>query len=163
ILENPVITDTNESQATVTFTSLQDMNGTVTLTITLTDDGGTDNGGIDSFTQTCQIHVKPVNDAPSFVAGPDLEVLNENGDSQTFSNCAGSISAGPENESNQNVSFVVTVKETLPVGLDFFNGEPAISADGNLEFILNPGVHGVVILQVYLADDGGTADSGVNV
>ncbi|MGI6458005.1 MAG: PKD domain-containing protein [bacterium] len=163
ILENPVITDTNESQATVTFTSLQDMNGTVTLTITLTDDGGTENGGIDSFTQTCQIHVKPVNDAPSFVAGPDLEVLNENGDSQTFSNWAGSISAGPENESNQNVSFVVTVKETLPVGLDFFNGEPAISADGNLEFILNPGVHGVVILQVYLADDGGTADSGVNV
>ena len=44
------------------------------------DDGGTDNGGIDtSPAQMFTITVDPVNDPPGFVAGPDEMILEDAG------------------------------------------------------------------------------------
>ena len=52
---------------TLTYTPAANASGTATVTIELTDDGGTANGGDDtSPTQTFTITVNAVNDAPSF-------------------------------------------------------------------------------------------------
>ena len=60
------------ADGTLTYTPAADANGTSTVSVKLTDDGGTGNGGDDeSATQTFTITVTPVNDVPSFTKGPD--------------------------------------------------------------------------------------------
>src|SRR5205823_13665520 len=57
---------------TLSYTPAPNANGSVTVTVSLHDDGGTANGGSDtSVAQTFHIAVTAVNDAPGFVVGPD--------------------------------------------------------------------------------------------
>ena len=53
---------------TLTFTAADDAEGAAELTIVLSDDGGTDDGGVDSSQSTSTVTVTAVNDPPSFVA-----------------------------------------------------------------------------------------------
>jgi len=54
------------TNGTLTYTLADDANGTSTFDVTVQDDGGTDNGGIDtSAAQTFTITVNAVNDAPT--------------------------------------------------------------------------------------------------
>lgn len=54
------------STGTLTYTPVDNANGSTTITVTLQDDGGTDNGGIDTTeAQTFTITVNPVNDDPT--------------------------------------------------------------------------------------------------
>ena len=62
-------------------------------------------------------------------------------------------------ENDQKLSFrVITDRPAFVV----FSEPPTLTADGNLSFTLLPGVTGVVPIRVTLADDGGTADYGVD-
>src|SRR5205823_1272811 len=59
----------------LTFTPAANANGNATVTVTLHDDGGTANGGVDSSApQTFTITVAAVNDAPSFTSGGDVKI-----------------------------------------------------------------------------------------
>ncbi len=56
------------SNGTLTFTPAANANGTATLTVTLHDDGGTANDGVDaSASQTFTITITSVNDAPTVI------------------------------------------------------------------------------------------------
>ncbi len=92
---------------TLTFTPANDANGSASVSVTLSDNGGTANGGDNSTTQTFTITVTPVNQAPSFVGGADDITLEDSGP-QTISHWASSISKGPSNESGQTLDFIVT-------------------------------------------------------
>src|SRR5439155_615975 len=60
---------------TLTFTPAANANGSATITLTLSDDGGTANGGVDtSAPQSFIITVTAVNDAPVFAPGADQTV-----------------------------------------------------------------------------------------
>src|SRR5262249_42595842 len=84
-----------DASGKLTFTSAPDAFGMATVSVSLHDDGGTANGGVDtSSIQTFTIDVTPVNDAPSFAKGPDETVLEDAG-AQSFAGWATSISAGP--------------------------------------------------------------------
>ena len=68
------------ANGTLTFTPATDANGSATITLTLSDDGGTANGGADtSAPQTFLITVSGVNAAPSFTKGADQTVLEDAG------------------------------------------------------------------------------------
>jgi len=55
----------NPSTGALTYTAAANANGTATVSVTLTDDGGTANGGVNtSAAQTFTITVNPVNDDP---------------------------------------------------------------------------------------------------
>ena len=55
----------------LTYTPAADANGTATVTLRATDDGGTANGGVDTGSNdTFTITVTAVNDVPSFTKGP---------------------------------------------------------------------------------------------
>lgn len=58
------------STADLSFTPTTDGFGTATITVTLTDNGGTENGGHDTFTRAFKVTVNPINDAPRFKFGP---------------------------------------------------------------------------------------------
>jgi hypothetical protein len=65
------------ADGTLTFTTAQDASGVATITIRIHDDGGTDNGGVDSSaTQSFTITVNSINDAPSLANG-SLAAVNE--------------------------------------------------------------------------------------
>jgi Bacterial Ig domain len=144
----------------LTFAPAPNANGTASITLTLQDSGGTANGGIDtSAPQTFTITVAAVNDAPSFVKGPDVNAFDNNG-AVTVNPWATAISAGPPDESGQTVAFQV-VGNSNP-GL--FAVAPAVSPTGVLTFtpaIVPPGTSTATI-TLQLKDNGGTANGGVD-
>jgi len=67
------------ANGTLTYAPVANVNGTATITLRLTDDGGTANGGDDTLTtQTFMITVTPVNDEPTVMA-PANQTIAEDG------------------------------------------------------------------------------------
>ncbi len=112
------------------------------------------NGGSDTI--TVNVTIEPVNDAPSFTKGPDQSVAVNSGQ-KVVSSWATAISPGPSNESNQNVSFVVSNNNS-----SLFSAQPAVSSVGQLTFTPASGQSGSATVTVYIRDDGGTANGGTN-
>lgn len=54
----------NVATGDLTYTPATYANGNATVTVTLTDSGGTDNGGVNQSSQSFQITINPVNDPP---------------------------------------------------------------------------------------------------
>lgn len=144
-----------DSDGTLTFTPAENANGTATVTVSLSDNGGTDNGGEDTSDHvTFTISVIPVNDEPSFTIKGDLSIL-AGAASHTFSGWVRNISAGPGDESSQQLIFHVSNDNN-----SFFTAQPAVNSDGDLNFTLADGVSGDVTITVSLSDDGGIANEG---
>ena len=53
---------------TLSFTPVADQSGTAVITVTVRDDGGTANGGVDTFERSFQVTVNAVNDGPVLTA-----------------------------------------------------------------------------------------------
>ena len=139
----------------LTFTPAANQFGSTTVTIFLSDNGGTNNGGVDrSADQTFNITVNAVNDAPAFIPGPDQTLIAGAAD-YTVDNWATDISTGPDNESAQTVTFNVNNDNN-----NLFATPPAINANGDLTFGIAEGVSGSATVSVSLSDDGGTANGG---
>lgn len=65
ILPDPMITYTSpEASGWLSFSPALNMSGTVDVTVTVQDDGGTENNAQDTTTQIFQITISPVNDSP---------------------------------------------------------------------------------------------------
>ena len=144
----------------LTYTVAPNANGTATISVVAKDSGGTANGGVDtSAAQTFVITATAVNDAPSFVVGPNQTVL-ENSPAQSVTGFAAAISAGPADEAGQALSFTVTVTGTT--GTLAFTVAPAIAANGLLTYTVAPGTVGLATISVVLNDNGGTANGGVS-
>ncbi|WP_293129495.1 esterase-like activity of phytase family protein, partial [Microcoleus sp. bin38.metabat.b11b12b14.051] len=136
--------------------------GTITFTNGGTADISTPSsiGGLAAFSrasETATITVNPVNDAPSFVKGPDRTV-NHSAGPQTFAGWATAISPGPANESAQTVNFQVVGNDNP--GL--FSVPPAIGSFGQLTFTPATSGTGKANITLNLRDSGGTANGGVD-
>ncbi len=151
LIANPVVS----ADGNLSFTPFGDHSGSAKITVTVTDNGGTANGGVNTFSRTFTITVNPVNDAPSFTKGPDI-YAGSNAEGQTIPNWATALLSGPPDESGQTLSFLLSNDAN---GL--FLTQPIISFDGTLTFTPADGVSGVAMVTVLLADDGGTANGGV--
>ena len=142
----------------LSFTPAATINGTATVTLSLTDDGGTADGGDDtSDPQTFTISVVGINDAPSFVAGADQTVAEDAG-AQTVDPWATAILAGPPNESGQSVSFTVTGNTNAAL----FSAGPSISPTGALSYTPAADAAGSASITLVAVDDGGTANGGTD-
>ena len=139
------------SNGTFTYTPAADFFGTDSFTYTVTDAAAGE-----ALTQTIDITVDPVNDAPSFTKGSDVTV-NEDDAAQTVVGFATAISVGPANEAGQTLSFTVTNDTN-----SLFAVQPAIAANGTLTFTPAANMFGTAIVSVYAMDNGGTADGGVD-
>src|SRR6185503_16625403 len=60
---------------------------TLTITVTVKDNGGTANGGVDTLVRTFLVTVNSVNDAPTFTKGPN-QTVNEDAGAQTVAGWA---------------------------------------------------------------------------
>ena len=144
------ITDAVNYPGEVTFTPAADFFGTATIQYTVEDfDGNLSN------TASISINVLPVNDEPSFTVGANQTICYSSS-AQTVNGFATAISKGPSNESSQTVSFIVTNDNN-----SLFAVQPTISASGILSCIPAASQSGTAIVTVYIMDDGGTANGGI--
>ena len=109
-----------------------------------------------SRVETVTINVEGVNDAPVFTPGSNQQVLEDAG-LQTVSDWATGIGTGPADESDQGLTFNVTVDEPA-----LFSQQPAINAEGTLIYSPAPDANGTATITIFLQDDGGTANGGVD-
>ena len=138
---------------TLTYTPAANANGSSTVTLHLTDNGGGTNA---SPTQQFTITVTSVNDAPTFTKGADQSVVEDAG-AQSVAGWATSISPGPADESGQTVSFSVTNSNNA-----LFSVQPAVSPTGTLTYTPAANANGVADVEVSLSDSGGTLDGGAD-
>ncbi|MBL8826809.1 MAG: hypothetical protein JNM18_07460, partial [Planctomycetaceae bacterium] len=65
LVPHPIVSYTSpNSTGSLQFAPVPNASGTVTITVTVHDDGGTGNGGVDTFVRTFTVTVNSVNDAP---------------------------------------------------------------------------------------------------
>ena len=142
----------------LSFTTAVNKNGAAVVTVTLIDDGGTLNGGVDSSPpQNFNITINPVNDAPSFTAGL-YQKLDEDAGPQSVSGWATSISPGPIDEAGQTLNFTVETDND-----PLFSTLPAIDpTTGDLLYTTAENQHGATTITVTLMDDGGTQNGGID-
>src|SRR5690606_15025888 len=101
---------TVSADGTLRFTTAPDVSGSAVITLELSDDGGTADGGVDtSAPQNFTITVTPVNDPPSASIGGDPSVLEDAG-AQSVAGWLdlSTLSAGPADEAGQTVSHAIT-------------------------------------------------------
>ncbi|WP_254512716.1 beta strand repeat-containing protein [Anatilimnocola floriformis] len=143
------------ADGTLTYTPAANANGTATISFTLSDNGGTANGGVDtSLPQSFTITVNPVNDPPT-ISVLGNQTVGFNAPAQTVNGFASVVSVGP-NESGQTVTYNVTVNTNA--GL--FSSAPTIDAAGVLRYTPASGQQGTASITVVGVDNGGTANGG---
>ena len=146
------------SAGVLTYTLAANANGVSSVSFTLSDSGGTANGGVNtSAAQSFTITVTAVNDVPSFTKGADQTVL-EDAAAQSITGWATAISAGPANEATQTVQF----NRTANTNAALFSVEPAVSPGGDLTYTLAPNANGAATVSFALLDNGGTTNGGVD-
>jgi VCBS repeat-containing protein len=142
---------------TLTYTPAANAVGSATVTLSLSDNGGTANGGVNtSAPQTFTITVNPVNDAPSFTTAGNQTVLEDAG-AQAVNGFVTSTSAGPPDESQ-----TVTVSVTGNNNPSLFSAQPAIDSAGTLTYTPAANANGAATVTVHATDNGGTANGGVD-
>ena len=103
------------------------------------------------------ITLEPVNDRPSFTGGAD-QVANEDAGAQAAPGWATDISAGPDDEVGQVLTFTVETDAGA-----FFAVQPAIdSTSGDLSYTSADDANGSATITVTLVDDGGTGNGGTD-
>ncbi len=153
-------TPTIDPNGELRFTPAPDEVGDASVTVTLIDNGGTADGGIDtSASQTFFIHIWEVNDPPSFDGYPYyVLLLAEDSPAQEIIGWATNFSAGPPSEATQSLFFMYEyTNEAL------FSATPIIQIPtGTLQFTLAPDRNGIAHVTATLYDNGGTASGGIN-
>ncbi len=141
----------------LTFTAFANAVGSATITLRVRDNGGTAGGGSDaSLEETFDITITGVNDAPSFALGAN-QILLEDAGAQVVPGWATSITAGPIDEADQTLEFIVTSEDP-----SLFAVQPTISADGTLSYTPAADAFGLTNVSVRLHDDGGAANGGID-
>ena len=146
----PVSVDAN---GTLTFQATPHYNGVAVYEIYLMDDGPSTPPHDNTSPLTgFSVQVDFVNDAPSFVIGPDI-VIDEGDNTYIAENWATNISPGESpNEQGQQLSFTVVFQQVT--GSLAFLRSPEIDTTGQLIFRPTQHTYGEAIFDVYLVDDG---------
>lgn len=141
------------SNGTLTYRPANDANGSSVVVITAVDNGSP---VATSPSQTFTISVNPINDAPVFTSGPNVNVAEDSGAySQAWASSiapAAGLLATPQtaqDESTQTVRFEVTTDRP-----DLFSLQPAIDATGRLQFTTLANASGQAVVTVVAVDNG---------
>jgi hypothetical protein len=154
LIPNPPVVGSGASR-TLTFTPAADAFGTTTITVTVQDDGGTANGGVNTLSRMFTVTVNSINDAPTFDAIANQNVA-QNVPSQMVTITG--VTGGPTNES-QTVNFSASSSSISIVP------DPIITGTGatrTLTYTPVAAASGTVTITVTGTDPDGMALGGVD-
>src|SRR2546422_329876 len=98
LIPNPTVTYTSpNATGSLSYTPVANASGSAIVTVTVMDDGGTANGGVDQVTRTFTVNVTAVNDPPTLNAIADPAPILENAGQQTV-NLSGISAGGSESQ-----------------------------------------------------------------
>ena len=144
-------------QITPTANQNTAVSGVVTITLIVND-------GTDTAQSTFDLTINPVNDAPTFSLGANINnVVADAGSLIPVLNYATALSMGPtgDEDLNQNISnYNIQVTDTSSI-FDQSIVPVDINNNGTLNYVLT-GNTGTATIQVSLQDDGLTANGGVD-
>jgi hypothetical protein len=150
LIPDPKVNYTNPlSAGSLSFTPAAHRSGVANITVTVTDNGGTLNHGVDAITQTFTVVVNEVNDAPTLDAVADPTPIGEDADEQTIP-LAG-ISSGPF-ESQQLLISTASSNQTLIANVDIHYASPDVT--GFLTYTPIGGQSGTTVITVTIRDAG---------
>jgi hypothetical protein len=144
-----------DTNGDVTFTPATGFNGRAGFEYTVCDNGSPSE--CSEMIAVVNVSVSPVNDAPSFTAGANQTVAEDSGP-HNFPGWASGISAGPADESDQQLTFEVT--NNTNTGL--FTTQPSVASEGTLSYTLAADKNGSADVTVRLKDNGGIANGGAD-
>ena len=165
VIPDPGVAYTSPDAAgTLTYQPAANRSGDVVITVTVSDDGGTGDGGVSQVVRQFTVHVLPVNDEPTLdpisdptaiPPIPDPDPIPEDAGQQTI-NLTG-ISAGGDETQTLTVTATSSDPTIVP--------EPTVTystpdATGSLTYTPLPNQYGTVTITVRVTDDGGTANGG---
>jgi hypothetical protein len=139
----------------ITFTPVTDFNGQASFEYTVCDNGSPSE--CSEMIAIVNVTVSPVNDAPSFTAGADQTVAEDSGP-HSIPGWASGISAGPADESDQQLTFEVTNNTNT----ELFATQPSVAANGTLSYTSAANANGSATVTVRAHDDGGIANGGAD-
>ncbi|UZR92640.1 tandem-95 repeat protein [Chondrinema litorale] len=140
-----------DTNGDLVFTLDPDINGQDTITITVMDNGGTDNGGINTTTMDIYIDVIPWNDPPTINTPANKEDILKNSEGGCIT-LNGITDGDPELDQNVTISASSSRPDIIP--------DPVISdfkpVDGTatLCYEIVPDARGTAIITLTLEDDG---------
>lgn len=147
LIPNPIV-----SGSDISLTPALNSSGSAMITVTATDDGGTLNGGVNSVQRSFNVTVTAVNDAPSFDALANQNVLEDAGASTvTVMN----LLPGPSDENSQVITLSAVSSDPSVISNPSVNGQM-------LSFTPVPDANGLVTITVTAMDDGGSLNGGVD-
>ncbi|HEY2415962.1 MAG TPA: Ig-like domain-containing protein [Pirellulaceae bacterium] len=162
LIPNPNVSYTSPFIAgSLSYTPAADRFGTANITVTVKDNGGTANNGIDTITRTFAVVVSQVNDPPTIDAITNPTPVGQDSGQQTVQLTG--ISAGPFE--TQDISVIASSDNPtlIPsVGVDYTSP----SATGSLTYTSSAGQNGTAVITVTVRDAGldgalNTDDDGI--
>ena len=163
----PSVTYTNPNQTgTVNITPLPNASGTAVITVTVMDNGGTANNGVNSVSESFTVTVTPVNQAPTLAAIADPAPIPENTTALQTIPLTG-ISAGPGDTGQSLMISAVSSNPALILNPGTGTGALQISysspnSTGSLTYTPAPNAFGSATITVTVMDSGGVLNNGVN-
>lgn len=153
LIPNPTVSFAEgNTTGSLSYTPVANANGAAIITVTVTDNGGTANGGENSIQRTFTVNVTAVNDAPSANADSLADVAQNAGKQViAFATLLANDTKGPSNESAQALTITAV---SNPVG-----GTVAINGT-NVEFAPTTNFIGAAGFSYTVTDNGTT--NGVN-
>ncbi|HVG33171.1 MAG TPA: cadherin-like domain-containing protein, partial [Pyrinomonadaceae bacterium] len=177
LIPNPTVNYTSPNAiGTLSFTPVPNQNGSALITVTLTDDGGTANGGVNTIVRTFTVTVTAVNDAPvNTVPGAQTTMRNS---ALTFN--GGNLIAIADVDAGASAVQVTlsatngTLSLSSTAGLAFTTGDGTSDATmtfagtianinaalNNLSFTPTANFNGAASLQITTNDQGNTGTGG---
>lgn len=138
----------------VTIIPVENAFGIVPITIKIFDNGGTSNGGVDTFSTTFNLHIASINDPPILKLLDDIQIFE---DSETTIELTG-IQPGHW-ETDQQITMSVKSNNTdiLPHPKLSYNSPDTTAT---LTFSTIPNIFGTTSIIITVSDNGGTEFGG---
>jgi hypothetical protein len=158
VIPNPTVTYTSaNTTGSIAYTPVANANGSAIITVTVTDGGGTANGGDNNVSQTFTVTVNSVNDEPTLTLIADPAAINEDATQQTV-NLSGIGAGGGE---SQTLTVTASSSNTALIPNPTVTYTSA-NATGSLAYTPVANANGSAVITVTVTDNGGTANGGDN-
>ena len=159
LIPNPTVSYVSPAgTGSIAYTPAAALSGSAVISVTVTDNGGTANGGVASVTQRFTVVVLPVNQPPQLATIATPAAILENAGPQNV-NLTGITSGAGDPQQFLTITAVSSNPALIPnpVGVSYTSP----NATASLSYTPVPFTSGTASIIVTIQDDGGTANGGV--